>query len=56
MLLYTNMKYAVSETFSTKERMESPHLGLVLGGLWDPGNLTCISIRALNPTTTSCLN
>lgn len=46
MLLCTNMKSVVSETFSAKERIASPHLGLVLGGLWDPRNLTCASSGA----------
>ena len=40
MLLCTNMKYATPETFSTKERIPSPLLRLVLGGLWTAGNLT----------------
>lgn len=40
MLLCINMKCVVSEAFSNKESNASPHLGLVVGGLWDPGNLT----------------
>lgn len=31
MLFYTNMKYVVSEAFSTQERNASPHLGLICG-------------------------
>lgn len=40
MLLWTNMKYVIPETFSTKERIASPLFRLVLGGLWTAGNLT----------------
>lgn len=40
MLLYTNMKYVIPITFSTKERIASLFLKLVLGGLWAEGNLT----------------
>lgn len=40
MLLWTNMKYVIPETFSTTERIASPLMRLVLGGLWTAGNLT----------------
>lgn len=43
MLLCTNMKLVVSEIFSTKKRIASPPLGLLLGGLWHPRDLTKVS-------------